>query len=116
VVSSDGGSTWEAIGPQLPFRPAGVVYSAQQKAFFIWHWDCANRVLPDAIARLSYDFGGVAAPPAEVQSAPTSVVPAEPPPSEGVAPAPDSEEAAPAPASDDDTPAPPGPDDSGDGE
>jgi photosystem II stability/assembly factor-like uncharacterized protein len=55
VVSSDGGATWEAFGPQLPFTPAGVVYSENQKALFIWHWDCGNRVLPDAIQKLSFD-------------------------------------------------------------
>ncbi|MBO0879796.1 MAG: hypothetical protein J2P17_05380 [Mycobacterium sp.] len=56
VVSSDGGATWTQFGPQLPYPPAGVVYSENQKALFIWHWDCGTRVLPDAIQKLSYEF------------------------------------------------------------
>ena len=55
VASSDGGASWEPIGAQLPYAPAGVVYSENQKALFIWHWDCGTRVLPDAILKLSYE-------------------------------------------------------------
>jgi photosystem II stability/assembly factor-like uncharacterized protein len=69
VASGDGGQTWSPIGPQLPYAPAGVVYSPGQKAFFIWHWDCGNKVLPDAIEVLSYDAGAAA----EATPAPTSV-------------------------------------------
>jgi hypothetical protein len=79
VVSSDGGETWEPLGPQLPYVPAGVVYSANQKALFIWHWDCNTRVLPDAIERLSYEFspsagGAIARPgPAANVASPATV-------------------------------------------
>jgi methionine-rich copper-binding protein CopC len=63
VVSSDGGARWEPFGPQLPYVPAGVVYSENQKSLFIWHWDCGTRVLPDAIQKLSYDFAPSAGGP-----------------------------------------------------
>jgi len=66
VVSGDGGLTWTPIGPQLPYVPAGVIYSTGQKAFYIWHWDCGNKVLPDAIEKLNYDLGpAVVTPPPE---------------------------------------------------
>jgi photosystem II stability/assembly factor-like uncharacterized protein len=60
MMSSDGGARWEPFGPQLPYAPAGVVYSENQKALLIWHWDCGTRVLPDAIQKLSYDFASAA--------------------------------------------------------
>jgi photosystem II stability/assembly factor-like uncharacterized protein len=63
VVSSDGGATWQQIGPQLPYPPAGLVYSENQKALFISHWDCGSKVLPDAIQKLSYDFAALPAAP-----------------------------------------------------
>ena len=62
VVSSDGGASWEPLGPQLPYSPAGVVYSESQKALFIWHWDCGTRVPADAIEKLSYEFPSTAGP------------------------------------------------------
>jgi hypothetical protein len=58
VVSTDGGVTWSHFGPTLPYVPAGLVYSAAQQAFYIWHWDCGVNVLPDAIEKLSLDVGG----------------------------------------------------------
>jgi photosystem II stability/assembly factor-like uncharacterized protein len=68
-VSSDGGTSWDALGPSLPYVPTGVVYSENQKALFIWHGDCGTRVLPDAIEKLSYDFAAlpVGPRPATVQ-------------------------------------------------
>jgi hypothetical protein len=62
VMSSDGGATWTAIGPTLPYAPLGVVYSPTRKAFFIWHFDCANAVPADAIMRLDFDLN-IPAPP-----------------------------------------------------
>ena len=63
VVSSDGGATWESFGPQLPYRPAGVVYSENQKALFIWYAACGTYVPSDAIHKLSYEFGSIAIGP-----------------------------------------------------
>ncbi len=63
VVSSDGGARWEPFGPRLPYVPAGVVYSENQKSLLIWHWDCGARVLPDAIQKLSYEFAPSAGSP-----------------------------------------------------
>jgi hypothetical protein len=59
VVSSDHGATWGAASTDLPYHdPSGLAYSAQQKAFFIWHFTCGfNGPVPvpaDAIMR--YDF------------------------------------------------------------
>jgi hypothetical protein len=55
------------------------VYSENQKALFIWHFDCGTRVLPDAIQKLSYEFGpspaGPTAPsgPASTGASPATV-------------------------------------------
>lgn len=57
VVSSDHGTTWHEVTTALPFTPMSLTYSAQQKAFFISHFDCGAPpvpVAPDAIMR--YDF------------------------------------------------------------
>jgi hypothetical protein len=56
VASADGGATWEPFGPTLPYTPAGIAYSENQKALFVWHSDCGNLVLPDAVQKLSFDF------------------------------------------------------------
>jgi photosystem II stability/assembly factor-like uncharacterized protein len=55
VISSDGVS-WSPIGDTLPYSPAGASYSAQTKTFFIWHNDCGNAVLPDAIMSAGFDY------------------------------------------------------------
>jgi photosystem II stability/assembly factor-like uncharacterized protein len=49
VISADGGSTWSPFGATLPFTPAGVVYAPGRRAFFIWHSDCGDLVLSDAV-------------------------------------------------------------------
>jgi len=54
MISSDG-ATWTAIGDPLPFKASGVAYSAQTKAFFIWHNDCGNAVLADAIMSAGFN-------------------------------------------------------------
>jgi len=53
-VSSDQGSTWTQIAEPTPVQPAGVVYAPARQAFFIWQWDCGNKVLTNSIFR--YDF------------------------------------------------------------
>ena len=52
VISSDHGRSWQPIGPQLPFTPVGLAYSDFDKAFYIWQFDCGNKVLPNAIMKL----------------------------------------------------------------
>jgi photosystem II stability/assembly factor-like uncharacterized protein len=51
LMSSDG-SSWKAFGPSFPFVPQSLTYSSGRKAFFISHWDCSDRVLPDAVMQL----------------------------------------------------------------
>jgi hypothetical protein len=55
MISSDA-AAWTPIGDPLPFTPAGAVYSAQTKTFFIWHNDCGNAVLADAIMSAGFDY------------------------------------------------------------
>jgi hypothetical protein len=40
VTLADGGTGWTAFGPALPFAPAGVAYSPDAKATFIWRGTC----------------------------------------------------------------------------
>ena len=60
VVSADHGATWQAATMNLPYNDArGVVYSAQQKAFFVWRFSCGNAPLPvpaDAVMRAEFDY------------------------------------------------------------
>jgi hypothetical protein len=60
IVSSDQGKTWVPASPVLPYPDArGVLYSTQQKAFFIWHFTCGAGsvpVPPDAIMRFDWDY------------------------------------------------------------
>ncbi len=76
VVSSDGGATWNPFGAPLPYTPAGVVYSENQKAVLVWHSDCGTRVLPDAIQKLNYDFSSAAAATVARPGLPASAGPA----------------------------------------
>jgi hypothetical protein len=61
-ASADGGQTWKAIGDPLPSAGggwagwSGVTYSSQTKTFFIWRWDCGDKVLPDAIRSAGFDY------------------------------------------------------------
>lgn len=56
VVSDDGGETWAPVSPNVPFQPLGLVYSAYQRAFFIWYANCDTKVQPDAIQRYDFDY------------------------------------------------------------
>lgn len=60
MVSSDHGTTWSPASTALPYTDAvGIVYSSQQKAFFIWHFSCGNPPLmvpADAIMRFNFDY------------------------------------------------------------
>jgi hypothetical protein len=52
MISSDHGVHWQSFGPQLPFRPVGISYSDFDKSFYIWQFDCGNKVLPNAILKI----------------------------------------------------------------
>jgi len=58
IVSADGGVTWEPLGPDLPFVPTGMTYSAWRTAFYVWHFDCDfstdDPIQPNSIMRLDY--------------------------------------------------------------
>jgi hypothetical protein len=47
--------TWTPVGEPLPFKPAGVTFSASTKTMYVWQWDCGNVVLPNAIASAGFD-------------------------------------------------------------
>ena len=57
IISSDHGATWTNIGEPLPYQPAGMTYSPSTKSFFIWHNDCMDKVLPDAVMTAGFDGG-----------------------------------------------------------
>jgi hypothetical protein len=48
-TSSDHGTTWTAILDPTPIQPAGLIYAPARKSFFIWNWDCGNKVLTNAV-------------------------------------------------------------------
>ena len=52
MISSDHGSSWNPFGPPLPFRPVGITYSKADNSFYIWQFDCGNKVLPNAVMKL----------------------------------------------------------------
>jgi hypothetical protein len=54
--SVDGGATWQAIGPALPWNPVGIAYSPFRRAFYAWYFDCGTTVPADSIQRSGYDF------------------------------------------------------------
>lgn len=56
VVSADQGESWSEIGEEIPFEPSGVTYSLSLKTLFVWHWDCGNVVLEDAIVSAGFDY------------------------------------------------------------
>jgi hypothetical protein len=57
IISSDHGATWTNIGEPLPYQPAGMTYSPTTKSVFIWHNDCMDKVLPDAVMTAGFDGG-----------------------------------------------------------
>jgi photosystem II stability/assembly factor-like uncharacterized protein len=42
LVSSDGGMKWKPLGPQAPFKPNGITYSAKGKCFYAWQLSAGN--------------------------------------------------------------------------
>jgi photosystem II stability/assembly factor-like uncharacterized protein len=71
VISANEGVTWTPITPGLPYNnAAGLVYSPQRQAFFVWRWDCGNVVPANGIQMLSYPVAGpgpVPTPPANLR-------------------------------------------------
>ncbi len=60
LVSADNGASWAPATSAMPYDDAvSLIYSAQQKAFFIWHFTCGFGgpvpVPPDAIMRYDFD-------------------------------------------------------------
>ena len=53
-ISADHGATWTPVGEPTPVQPAGVIYAPARRAFFIWNWDCGNKVLTNAVWRHDY--------------------------------------------------------------
>ncbi len=54
--STDGGMGWTAVTPALSFTPSGLIYSAQEKAFFVWQAKCDTAVAKDAVLRYDIAF------------------------------------------------------------
>jgi photosystem II stability/assembly factor-like uncharacterized protein len=50
-VSADRGATWTPLLEPLPVQPAGLIYAPARQAFFIWNWDCKDKVLTNAVWR-----------------------------------------------------------------
>src|SRR5687767_9608686 len=44
-VSSDHGATWKPVCEPMPGSPAGLIYAPARQSFFIWYWDCKDKVL-----------------------------------------------------------------------
>jgi hypothetical protein len=57
LLSADRGATWQPATNPFPRNEiAGIAYSAQRKAFYVWHWDCSAAVPADAIMRYDFDY------------------------------------------------------------
>lgn len=59
LVSGDGGTTWDAVGPPLPFEPNGVTVSEDGGSAYAWQFTCnfdesGNPVTPGSIVRLDF--------------------------------------------------------------
>jgi hypothetical protein len=62
LATADQGEHWQPIGEKLPLPGGGyegihgLTYSAQTKTFFVWHWDCQDKVPEDAIMSMGFDW------------------------------------------------------------
>jgi photosystem II stability/assembly factor-like uncharacterized protein len=56
IVSADAGVTWKVATSPFPFQPAGLTYSMQQKAFFIWASTSAQVIPSGFILRYDWDY------------------------------------------------------------
>ena len=50
MISAYDGVSWTKFGPPIPFKPNGLAYSAEGKAFYAWH--LTDKRDPQAIVRL----------------------------------------------------------------
>lgn len=55
-MSCDRVSTSTEPGEELPWKPSGVTYSVAAKTRFVWHSDCGDEVLDDAILSAGFDY------------------------------------------------------------
>jgi photosystem II stability/assembly factor-like uncharacterized protein len=55
MITGDAGANWVPLGPPLPYRPDGLVYSRQRKAFFMWRGECKQEVARDAVMSFSFE-------------------------------------------------------------
>ena len=53
-VSADQGTTWTPVCEPVPGSPAGLIYAPARQSFFIWYWDCKDKVLTNAVWRHEY--------------------------------------------------------------
>jgi len=52
-VSADGGATWTKLGPPVPFKANGIVFSAKGKCFYAWR--SSDKKDDQAVVRLDVD-------------------------------------------------------------
>jgi len=53
-VTTDKGATWTPVCEPMPGSPAGLIYAPACQSFFIWYWDCKDKVLTNAVWRHDY--------------------------------------------------------------
>ncbi|MBI5383160.1 MAG: hypothetical protein HZA90_00580 [Verrucomicrobia bacterium] len=53
-VSSDHGANWTPVLEPAPVQPSGLIYAPARQALYVWHWDCGNQVLTNAVWRHDY--------------------------------------------------------------
>ncbi|HYP87618.1 MAG TPA: hypothetical protein VEQ59_05685 [Polyangiaceae bacterium] len=56
LVTANGGNTWRVVTTAAPFQPLGVAYSAEKRAFYVWHFSCDVPVPNDAIMAYDWDY------------------------------------------------------------
>lgn len=56
LVSADGGGAWQVASAPFPYRPAGLVYSRHQKAFYIFTDSQETKIPARSIVRYDWDY------------------------------------------------------------
>jgi hypothetical protein len=58
LITADDGATWRPWGPQLPFVPSGITFSATGQHFYVWEQACGYEtsypIQPEAIMRVDF--------------------------------------------------------------